>query len=475
MRTVRNPYKTLAVSETATSAEIRKAYLALVRKHHPDVNPGNSDAGEKIRAINWAYELLIDEERRRLFDAENPRSATADHRNAGTRSSETTGTSDSHSNGRSGSSSQRSRTASGSSGSTGQRSNQEARSKTGTSSGSRANNQRTDWTWSDHEVPKTEPAAPKPRLGFARSPIAWSVALILSLVAVAFFNDDSSDSRTKVVASTFTPTVIRQQASTEVSNVFAGASGCALTDYFSNVRGTVPAGTRFSVIYPRTSFLWYVEQSDHRRDYINPNCLDPSRGALTTESESPGEAIPTQSPSERSIAKSSSTTEPTSKATYVTLANETSIGNFVVPKQGCSAYSSDYDIVGRVLSGASVTVLSRSSPGWWLVRSGSGEPFLVSVACIPSSFVGAQSTQPSTKTPSDSSKLEDDSTRLWFTVGPLGCDYANSSSDAAGRLSPGIQVEVLLIFDVRRWQIRLDNDDRVYVDPVCFEGASDGP
>lgn len=56
-----NPYKVLGVSETATQDEIRAAYLALVKKYHPDKyadNPLKELAGEKLKEINQAYELL---------------------------------------------------------------------------------------------------------------------------------------------------------------------------------------------------------------------------------------------------------------------------------------------------------------------------------------------------------------------------------------------------------------------------------
>ena len=56
-----NPYKVLGVSENATQEEIRAAYLALVKKYHPDKytdNPLKELAGEKLKEINQAYELL---------------------------------------------------------------------------------------------------------------------------------------------------------------------------------------------------------------------------------------------------------------------------------------------------------------------------------------------------------------------------------------------------------------------------------
>ncbi|OQB25182.1 MAG: Chaperone protein DnaJ [Firmicutes bacterium ADurb.Bin182] len=56
-----NPYKVLGVSETASQEEIRAAYLALVKKYHPDRyadNPLKELANEKLKEINEAYEAL---------------------------------------------------------------------------------------------------------------------------------------------------------------------------------------------------------------------------------------------------------------------------------------------------------------------------------------------------------------------------------------------------------------------------------
>ena len=56
-----DPYKVLGVPETATDAEVKKAYLNLARKYHPDNyhdNPLADLAQEKMKEINAAYEQI---------------------------------------------------------------------------------------------------------------------------------------------------------------------------------------------------------------------------------------------------------------------------------------------------------------------------------------------------------------------------------------------------------------------------------
>ena len=63
-----DPYKVLGVSENATPEEIRAAYLALVKKYHPDRykdNPLKELANEKLKEINEAYDII--QKLRRLF------------------------------------------------------------------------------------------------------------------------------------------------------------------------------------------------------------------------------------------------------------------------------------------------------------------------------------------------------------------------------------------------------------------------
>ena len=47
----KNFYATLGVPQNASKQEIKKAYKKLARENHPDLNPNNSDAEEKVRHI----------------------------------------------------------------------------------------------------------------------------------------------------------------------------------------------------------------------------------------------------------------------------------------------------------------------------------------------------------------------------------------------------------------------------------------
>jgi len=61
-------YATLGVAKTATEKEIKQAYRKLARKFHPDVNPGDRAAESRFKAINEAYEVLGDPDKRRKYD-----------------------------------------------------------------------------------------------------------------------------------------------------------------------------------------------------------------------------------------------------------------------------------------------------------------------------------------------------------------------------------------------------------------------
>lgn len=61
-------YDILGVNKDATQEEVREAWLALARKHHPDKTGGHKGSEEKLKAINEAYDTLKRPEKRRQYD-----------------------------------------------------------------------------------------------------------------------------------------------------------------------------------------------------------------------------------------------------------------------------------------------------------------------------------------------------------------------------------------------------------------------
>lgn len=54
----KDPYEILGVSRNASDEEIKKAYRDLAKKYHPDRNPGNEAAAQKMNEINAAYDAI---------------------------------------------------------------------------------------------------------------------------------------------------------------------------------------------------------------------------------------------------------------------------------------------------------------------------------------------------------------------------------------------------------------------------------
>jgi molecular chaperone DnaJ len=64
----RDPYEVLGVERRASEQEIKKAFRALARELHPDVNAHDPQAEEKFKDAAEAYEILSDPERRATYD-----------------------------------------------------------------------------------------------------------------------------------------------------------------------------------------------------------------------------------------------------------------------------------------------------------------------------------------------------------------------------------------------------------------------
>ena len=70
----------LGVREDASRQELKDAWRKACKMHHPDRNPGDSDAGARLVAVNCAYRLLAHGETcDMLLEELEARSGTSGH------------------------------------------------------------------------------------------------------------------------------------------------------------------------------------------------------------------------------------------------------------------------------------------------------------------------------------------------------------------------------------------------------------
>lgn len=61
-------YKILGVDRSIPQNEVKKAYLKRAKKFHPDLHPDDPKAKAKFQALNEAYEVLSDPDKRQKYD-----------------------------------------------------------------------------------------------------------------------------------------------------------------------------------------------------------------------------------------------------------------------------------------------------------------------------------------------------------------------------------------------------------------------
>lgn len=60
---VEDPYKVLGIDRNASDEEVKRAYRRLAKKYHPDLNPGDPVAAQKMQEVNAAYDQIKNPEK----------------------------------------------------------------------------------------------------------------------------------------------------------------------------------------------------------------------------------------------------------------------------------------------------------------------------------------------------------------------------------------------------------------------------
>ena len=78
-------YKILGVDKNIPQKDVREAYRKRAKLFHPDLHPNDSKAKAKFQALNEAYEVIADPEKRKKYDqyGEHWREADAFHATSG--------------------------------------------------------------------------------------------------------------------------------------------------------------------------------------------------------------------------------------------------------------------------------------------------------------------------------------------------------------------------------------------------------
>ncbi len=61
-------YDVLGVDSAASDDDIKKAYKKKMKQYHPDLNPDNPEAEEKMKEVNAAYDILSDADKKARYD-----------------------------------------------------------------------------------------------------------------------------------------------------------------------------------------------------------------------------------------------------------------------------------------------------------------------------------------------------------------------------------------------------------------------